>query len=811
GYDDIVIGAPGADAQGQGAVHVLYGGPQPVSDTATVTIDVVFDDLTLKPDAFTVLATDVLTGNVFDDNGSGADGTPDGTSFRVVDVNTDTDVVGTQHTLASGAVLTVNADGTFAYDPGSAFVSLGADETFTETFTYAAPSDKAFAPSLSGDFVADGAGLHFTGAAEGDSLGNAVSVLGDINGDGLDDVAFAAPMADGEDGEVYVVFGSSEGLESALTPADLDGTNGFVITSKGAGDHTGYSVSGIGDFNDDGIDDFAIGAPFADRGVSTDRGEIHIVFGRDTVPTDAVPTPEGFEANLNVASLDGTYGFEIVGASRNSQSGYDISGGGDINADGIADLIVGVRYGSKSGQTKSGDTYVIFGTSDAQTVDMRLSEIDGSNGFRVEGVDSRDRSGSVVASLGDFNGDGFDDFVIGAPFADPEGTSSGEAYIVFGFDDTAVGAFSADDLDGTNGFRFVGEDAYDRTGFAVSAAGDLNNDGLADVAIGARTADDGGTNSGSTYIIYGREAAMPATRRPEHLNGQLGTLIKGDNNDDESGYAVASAGDLNSDGIDDLIIGARGADIRGSWSSLVQDYDVGAAIVVYGQDGGLGSSVNISHLDDDAGFILYGRDEYENMGYAVGGAGDINGDGIHDIVLGAPLSDTVATNSGAAYVLFGPERITTDVTITVQGVNDAPVLDLAAALEIDENLTSIDLLEITDVDGDVIVVELTGEDADLFDVHAEDSIVDTSGAKATSAFKLSWEGGAAFDAGEPGGGLPPVGPPEGPGGGAPTSDRRELVFRDAPNFEAPQDADGDGYTADVDCDDANPLVHTSSI
>ena len=132
--------------------------------------------------------------------------------------------------------------------------------------------------------------------------------------------------------------------------------------------------------------------------------------------------------------------------------------------------------------------YILFGTDTPFPASISAQVFDGVRGFVVEESDSQIRTGESISSLGDFNDDGFDDFVIGAPLADPEGTSSGEAYIVFGFDDTAVGAFSADDLDGTNGFRFVGEDAYDRTGFAVSAAGDLNNDGLADVAIGARTA-----------------------------------------------------------------------------------------------------------------------------------------------------------------------------------------------------------------------------------------------------------------------------------------------------------------------------------
>ncbi len=244
----------------------------------------------------------------------------------------------------------------------------------------------------------------------------------------IDDLIIGAPDADpngSPSGQSYVVFGSDTSFGKALELSALDGSNGFVLNGIDAYDRSGGSVSGAGDINGDGIDDLIIGAHVVNpngRFSGRSSGQSYVVFGRDT----------GFDAALELSALDGSNGFVINGIGRDDFSGRAVSGAGDINGDGIDDLIIGANGADPNGKDRAGESYVVFGRNTGFDAALNLSALDGSNGFRLNGIDTYDSSGGSVSGAGDINGDGIDDLIIGASEGDPNRRDSGESYVVFG-------------------------------------------------------------------------------------------------------------------------------------------------------------------------------------------------------------------------------------------------------------------------------------------------------------------------------------------------------------------------------------------
>lgn len=250
--------------------------------------------------------------------------------------------------------------------------------------------------------------------------------------------------------------------------SELDESTGLLLSSDEL-DWGNSVVSGIGDINGDGFDDFAIGFPDTRVGDNSRTGEVRVIFGSPSIGSD----------DIDLENLDGSNGFLVSGAVRSGELGLGIASGGDINGDGFDDLVI-------SGYADYSGTYVIFGGTDVFPATFSVADLDGSNGFAIEG--GYFALGTAVTIVGDINGDGFDDILLGGGTASLTGARfEGEAVVVFGTDAGFPASINVDDLDGTNGFRIPGVQAYGELGAAVAGA-DINGDGLDDIIISAPSA-----------------------------------------------------------------------------------------------------------------------------------------------------------------------------------------------------------------------------------------------------------------------------------------------------------------------------------
>jgi len=354
-------------------------------------------------------------------------------------------------------------------------------------------------------------------------------------------------------------------------------------------------------------------------------------------------------AELNLADLDGSNGFVLNGVNASDFSGRSVSGAGDVNGDGFDDLLIGAPGANRSGPYSAGASYVVFGSGVGFDASLDLAELDGSNGFVLNGFESYSSTGFSVSGAGDINGDGFDDLLLGAPNPNTSYVQSnpGASYVVFGSGESFEASLDLAELDGSNGFVIDGIDVDDLSGSSVSGAGDVNGDGFDDLLIGAYGADPSGQDgAGESYVVFGSGESFGASLNLANLDGSNGFVINGIDEDDRSGSSVSGAGDINGDGFDDLIIGARAADPNGQGSA-------GESYVVFGSGEGFDASLELADLDGSNGFVLNGINASDFSGRSVSGAGDVNGDGFDDLLIGAPGPIPGQNAAGESYVVFG--------------------------------------------------------------------------------------------------------------------------------------------------------------
>jgi tRNA A-37 threonylcarbamoyl transferase component Bud32 len=463
-------------------------------------------------------------------------------------------------------------------------------------------------------------------------IGKSVSNLGDINADGIDDIVINSNKNYAQ----YVVFGQIKFDSEKLDLSKLDGMTGFFLKIS-LGSNNGFPIisSDAGDVNADGIDDMITACPYL---TTENAGIVYITFGSTAI---------GRSGSLELSSLNGSNGFIIRGINDNNFTGSAINRAGDINGDGVEDILIGAPYSNPLGRKNAGMVYVIFGKSGiSSNGTFELTGLNGTNGFIIYGKNTGDLIGDqgTIDRTGDVNQDGIDDIILSSHSTIDQ--SNGTAFIVYGASNIGLnGLLDLMNLNTKTGLIITWPLSYlDPSESVVSYLGDINADGINDLLIGDELA----STSGSTFVIFGNSTmGVNGTFQLSGLNGKNGFVLQGavwDSSFCRSGGSVSNLGDFNNDGFDDLLVGTN-----------MNFMTVGYAYIVFGGISvGSKGPISLPDLNGNNGFILRGITVDDYTGSSVSGAGDVNFDGINDLIIGAP---GINNNTGGSYIVFGGKSL----------------------------------------------------------------------------------------------------------------------------------------------------------
>ena len=364
----------------------------------------------------------------------------------------------------------------------------------------------------------------------GDWYGNSMTNIGDLNGDDVQDLAVGAYGDDTggtERGVVHIHFMNTDGSIDSTVEITDSTTNGPTLSNE---DWYGSSITSIGDLNGDGVEDLAVGAYGDDEGGSA-RGAVHISFMNTDGSIDST-------VEINSSTTNGPT------LSNGEYYGGSIANIGDLNGDGVQDLAVGASDG---GDSSKGEIHIHFMNTDGSidsTVEINSSTTNGPT------LSNGDWYGSSITSMGDLNGDGVQDLAVGAYGDDTGGTERGVVHIHFMNTDGSIDSTVEITDSTTNGPTLSNEDWY---GSSITSIGDLNGDGVEDLAVGAYGDDEGGSARGAVHISFmNTDGSIDSTVEINSSTTNGPTL----SNDEYYGGSVANIDDLNGDGLQDLVVGA---------------------------------------------------------------------------------------------------------------------------------------------------------------------------------------------------------------------------------------------------------------
>ncbi len=611
GFSDVIIGAPDFDGgqSGEGRGFVYYG-----SQTGVTTSDLWYAEINMVNANFGIsVATagdvngdgfsDVLIGAIGIGFGGGAvylwEGSESGLGVNGTLLNVDWQANNGQAASFFGSSVgtagDVNGDGFSDIVIGAKEYRSGERAEGSVFVWYGSSKGIPGSPSTPAN-----ADWRYDGNRVNAYLGSSAGTAGDVNGDGYSDMIAGAPGYNNNRGRAYVFYGSGDGLD-ASTPDLIDS---IEIDTQ-----LGYSVGTAGDVNGDGFSDVIVGVPFTD----TEN------------PTTHATVVEGGQARVFHGSATGISSSpdqHLDGIDENGQLGYSVGTAGDVNGDGYADVIAGAPGVFRVGPN-AGHAGVWLGSVNGILVDNDWS----SSSFQTDA-----RYGSSVATAGDVNGDGYSDIIVGAPGFNNDEIQGGRVAIYHG-SASRVG----ENCEWSNGTGQQGS----WYGSSVGTAGDVNGDGYADVIVGAHGYDGGQSNEGRVFVYQGGVSGLGIIpvwhAEADQANAQFG-------------ISAHTAGDVNGDGYTDVVVGAY-------WYDVDSTTNAGSAFIWYGSADGLGANGTPVNAD----VVIQTTQQGAWLGWSVGSAGDVNGDGYDDVLAGAPRYDQEGNDDGVVFLRLGAPA---DETIT---------------------------------------------------------------------------------------------------------------------------------------------------